>query len=241
MEGLSEGLGPAARAVLFDLDGTLLDAMNDMSIAFHKLLVQEPPGGEFPVAPLTRDELIVLASQGCLGLLPQKYHLAAEPGKDMVQSPDFLRLRSIYWDFFRSAGLKHAHLFPQVRELIEELDRRAIPWGIVTNKWREDTETALKFVALQPKIVVCPDDVQLRTKPEPDGLLLGCQQLGQPVQQTLYVGDSAIDAEAASACRMPFALVDWGWTLSDRSDWSALGKYEGIRLSEPGDVLTLVA
>lgn len=106
--------------------------------------------------------------------------------------------------------------FPNVMETINDIAKRNIKWGIVTNKPKQYIQIFIQELTyLQTcSIVLCPEDVN-NTKPHPEPLLLACRQLGVDVENSLFVGDSWNDMQAAENCSMDFALVEYGYIESN--------------------------
>ena len=107
-------------------------------------------------------------------------------------------------------------LFPGVREVVVKLRARGLVLGIVSTKYRRRIETILRREGLlAPFVVIVGGEDVSRHKPDPESLWLAMERLGVGPGEALYVGDSAIDAEAAQRAGMPFVAVLSGTTASD--------------------------
>lgn len=199
------------KAVLFDLDGTLLDTAPDFITVLNRLREEENR------SPLPAGSIRRTVSNGARALIYLGFGLnPGEPGFDRLHQ----RLLTLY------AG----HLavdtrpFDGIPELLRQLAQRHLPWGIVTNKASEYTlplVRALDF-APAPGAIVCPDHVS-RTKPDPEPLLLACRQLDCPPQQALYVGDHRRDIDCGKAAGSLTAAAAFGYVPEgdNPADWQA--------------------
>ena len=202
---------PRLRAVLFDLDGTLLDTAPDFVTAVNLLRAEhgrEPLPGE----PIRRT-----VSHGARALVRLAFGIGEE-------DPAFEPLRQ------RLLALYEAHLlvdtvpFPGIAELLQALAERGIRWGVVTNKPNYLAEPLLARAHLEPPadVLVCPDHVS-RTKPDPEPLLLACARLGCTVREAVYVGDHARDIQAGRNAGMRTIAATYGYLEPDEAvtQWQA--------------------
>ena len=202
---------PRLRAVLFDLDGTLLDTAPDFVTAVNLLRAEhgrEPLPGE----PIRRT-----VSHGARALVRLAFGIGEE-------DPAFEPLRR------RLLALYEAHLlvdtvpFPGIAELLRALAARGIRWGVVTNKPNYLAEPLLARAHLEPPadVLVCPDHVS-RTKPDPEPLLLACARLGCTVREAVYVGDHARDIQAGRNAGMRTIAATYGYLEPDEAvtQWQA--------------------
>ena len=111
----------AFQAVLFDLDGTLLDTANDLGAALNHVLAQH----HLPEVSAT--DFRPVASDGAKGLLELGFG-------ERLSHLDFEVLRKEFLDFYHNNIALHTCLYPQIADLIQHLDSNNIAWGIVTNK-----------------------------------------------------------------------------------------------------------
>lgn len=186
--------------ILFDLDGTLVDTAHDLGYALN--LQRERHG--LPVLPL--EVIRPYASHGSKGLLSVGFGLSPE-------SSTFESMREEYLALYDEVLTRQPVLFDGVAELLETLDKRAMAWGVVTNKPRRFTQPLLENIGLLKRAacVVSGDDA-LRPKPYPDTLFLACEQAGgvNP-QRCWYVGDAERDIQAGKAAGMQTVVALYGY------------------------------
>lgn len=193
----------AYQAVLFDLDGTLVDTAPDLA---HALNVLRQRRGLPPLPPrITRPQ----ASHGTQGLLRAGFGLAAEDA-------DFSPLRLEFLEIYAGCLTQRSPLFPGVAELLDGLEARGLPWGVVTNKPARYTEPLLAHLGLLSRaaVVVCGDTTP-HPKPHPAPMLHACQRLERAPGACLYVGDAQRDVAAAAAVGMPTLVALYGYLGED--------------------------
>lgn len=200
------------QAVLFDLDGTLLDSEPDFTRALNILrAIQERP-------PVRREAVRETVSDGATALLG----LITDEDPD---SPVFAKLRGEFLDIYEQQ-LAHPASFPflGMSTMLENLEAHGLSWGIVTNKPGRFTHLLQKHLPLlsRSRVTVCADQVE-RGKPAPDSLLLASRELGCPAANILYVGDHPRDILAGHAAGMPTAAATWGYLPPSPppSEWGA--------------------
>jgi phosphoglycolate phosphatase len=187
----------AARAVLFDLDGTLADTAPDLAAALNRLRADQG------LEPLPLEEVRPFASAGARGLVHVGFD--AKPG-----DAEYEALREAFLEYYRERTCVETRLFPGIPEVLAEFARRAIPWGVVTNKATRFTDRIVEALALAPACVVCGDTTS-HLKPHPAPLLHAAGLLKLPPQQCLFLGDDLRDIQGARAAGMRAVAVDWGY------------------------------
>ncbi|HBD12439.1 MAG TPA: phosphoglycolate phosphatase [Porticoccaceae bacterium] len=172
------------KAVLFDLDGTLLDTAPDFAIALNCLLERKKR------PPLPAAHIRAMVSNGSAGLVAHAFGCSE-------QEADFEQIRKEFLDIYLDILCQQTRPFPGMLALLEALQARQLAWGIVTNKPRLYTEAILQELELvpAPDTVVCPDDVS-NTKPDPEPILLACRQLAVEPTQAVMIGDHRRDIES---------------------------------------------
>ncbi|SFX79546.1 phosphoglycolate phosphatase [Marinospirillum alkaliphilum DSM 21637] len=200
---------PAVQAVLFDLDGTLVDTAPDLALALNRLLLEQGKP-ELPFH-IIRDQV----SNGGNALIELGFGVkVGEAGQAELRQ----RLLELYQD----KVAEHSRLFEGLEQLLDRFERHPIPWGIVTNKPRIYTDLLLRELRLNPGVVVCPEDLGV-SKPDPAPLLFAARQLATPPEQCLYVGDHLRDIEAGRRAGMQTLVAGFGYisTAENPSHWGA--------------------
>ncbi len=199
------------RAVIFDLDGTLVDTADEFVPAVQALRAEHGLGEMDP------DRIRASVSNGARALVSLGLDM---PEHDPGFESNRLRLLELYSDLLGSL----ARPYPGIGDLLERLQQSGIGWGIATNKPRQYTEPLLERLDIQPPpgSVVCPDDVTDR-KPHPESLYLNCRELGCAPHQAIYVGDHQRDIEAGRRAGMYTVAAAYGYIEpdDDPNDWGA--------------------
>jgi phosphoglycolate phosphatase len=189
-------------AILFDLDGTLVDTAPDMVAV---LLAMQADRG---LTQLPYDLARSHVSNGALGLV----RLAFPEADDATAK----ELHQEYLDRYESAVCVDSMLFPELGELLDELDATGRPWGIVTNKPRRMTEPLLVGLGIASRAACAiSGDTLPRKKPDPEPLLFASRQIGIPVGKTVYIGDSVRDIDAGRAAGMFTIAATYGYITPD--------------------------
>ena len=201
---------PKFDAVLFDLDGTLIDTALDM---VGVLLEQLRDEGHDPIEyELARSNV----SYGSAGLINLAF--------PNVSDEEHERLRTEYLDRYEEAVCVDSALFPGLENLLDIFQEAAIPWGIVTNKPTRMTVPLLDALNLSSRAacMISGDTISER-KPDPAPMLLACEHTGIAPQQTVYVGDAARDIEAGKAAGMFTIAASYGYIPAneDPRAWGA--------------------
>ena len=211
-----------ARAVLFDLDGTLADTAGDLAGAVNR--VRQEHG----LAPVPVDTVRVHASSGARGML----------GAGMGVTPDdpqYPALRDAFLAHYASGLADTTRLFDGVDALLDALEARAIRWGIVTNKAARFTRPVTEALGLALRAgVIVSGDTTPHPKPHPAPLLHAAAQLGVDAARCVYVGDDLRDVQAGNAAGMATIVARYGYVGAngDPASWPATGWIE-----QPGDLL----
>jgi len=214
-----------ASTVLFDLDGTLLDTAPDLAAALN--------------ATLQLNERVALPFKTIRPVVSHGGRALIELGFGIdPQHPEFEALRKQLLDFYEANIAVHTMLFPGMAEVLDELEKRGIHWGIVTNKPGWLTDPLLDALDLSPRATcVVSGDTLKERKPHPAPLLHACKLAGCQPEQTLYVGDAERDIEAGRNAGMHTLVALFGYLMEhDRpQDWGADALVE-----QPADILQYV-
>ena len=201
------------KAVLFDLDGTFADTAPDLAAALnHTRAARQLP-------PLPLDVIRPQASHGSRGLL--KLGFGIEP-----DASGYDALRDLFLDYYERNICVHTRLFSGMAELVAELERRGIQWGIVTNKPHRYTVPLMQALGYAGRAAcLVSGDTCAQAKPHPDPLFKACELIGVSPEQCLYLGDDLRDMQAANAAAMPGIIARYGYINGDASEasWNAQG------------------
>lgn len=212
-------------AVLFDLDGTLIDSAPDLAGAANEMRLARG------LAAMPYDALRPFAGSGARGMLATA--LQAFPDQ-----PTYEALRDEFHHCYERRMLQETALFDAIVPVLDALDRCRMPWGIVTNKALRFAEPMAHALGLLPRAaVLVGGDSTPHIKPHPQPLLEAARRLGLPPQDCVYVGDDLRDMRASRAATMGALAAAWGYLGMDASieDWGA-----DLVLAEPHDLLTLL-
>ncbi|MDG1812975.1 MAG: HAD-IA family hydrolase [Porticoccaceae bacterium] len=199
------------KALLFDLDGTLLDTAPDFISALNKQL--ELHGR----APLPDHAIRTSVTNGSIGLIQDGFGLAPDHPQFEILREEFLEL------YFANLADKTA-LFAGLQLVLDDCAARNIPWGVVTNKpWRYTESTMVQLGLMDAAAtVICPDHVK-HAKPDPESILLACSEIATAPQDCLYVGDHVRDIDAGRAAGTRNIAAAWGYieTSENIHNWQA--------------------
>lgn len=201
--------GTALEAVLFDLDGTLVDTADDFVPVVHQLQKEHSRNALDP------DVIRASVSNGSRALV--RLALDIDENAEVFENAR-QRLLSLY-------GLilgKFARPYPGVTELLNTLSEQSISWGIVTNKPRAYTLPLLKTLSLNAASIVCPEDVGT-PKPHPESLHKACRELNCRESASIYIGDHSRDIEAGQRAGLFTIAAAYGYIEADDSPqaWGA--------------------
>ncbi|QUJ69123.1 HAD-IA family hydrolase [Photobacterium sp. GJ3] len=212
-------------AVLFDLDGTLLDTAPDMARAANRVLA------DHQIPPLTPAQIQANTSYGANGLLAAGFGTIPDH-----LDPRALRLQ--FLEYYLSDICLETVTYHGIDSLLRYLKENSIPWGIMTNKPGFLTQQLLPFFPElnEAEVIVCGDTLA-KAKPHPDPLWHACELLKVAPQHCLYVGDIEKDMIAARSAGMPGAVAGWGYIGMEHTPhlWQA-----DIILAEPAALIQLL-
>ncbi len=197
------------KAVVFDLDGTLVDTAPDFIVVLNQLLAEEG------CAPLPDQRIRDTVSNGARALISLGFDLDE-------QDPEFERLRLRLLDLYSGHLAVFSKTFAGIDELLSTLKQHNLLWGIATNKPEIYTTPLLQGLGLTPDCVICPDHVAER-KPHPESLHLAAQQLGITPENIIYVGDHIRDIECGRRAGSVTIAAYYGYIDEgdDPAQWQA--------------------
>jgi phosphoglycolate phosphatase len=190
--------GPV-RAVLFDLDGTLIDSAPDLAGAANDL--RQAHG----LPPMSFHELRPMVGAGARGMVGAAFGVA--PGHERFEA-----LRDDFLARYEQRMLLATRVFAAMEPVLEALAAAGLPWGIVTNKASRFAEPVVRGLGLDRRAatLVCGDTTP-HSKPHPAPLQEAARRLGQAADQCIYVGDDLRDVQAGRAAGMPALAAAWGY------------------------------
>ena len=199
------------KAVLFDLDGTLIDTAADFIRIIQDMCRDKQC--DVVAADLIRTQV----SEGARAMVKLVY-----PELD-VEDPVFLAHRQRFLDVYGDDIAVETDLFEGMYPLLEALESQNIPWGIVTNKPRWLSEALLKALNLTERcaVLVCPEDVS-KTKPDPEPMYLAAKCIQIQPEDCIYVGDHPRDIDSGRHAQMYTILAAYGYLpLQHKDDLTA--------------------
>lgn len=195
-------MAPPLRAVLFDLDGTLLDTAPDMVGALNELRREQA------LAPLPYEAVRPAVSHGAARIV--------ETGFPEATGERFAALRQRFLDLYRGCLSVNTRLFPGMDEVLKALSERPLKSGIVTNKPAWLTEPLLEQLGLRARFAcVVSGDTVAERKPHPLPLLHAAKLAGVAPDECIYVGDAERDVQAAHRAGMAAVVANYGYLRAD--------------------------
>ena len=191
------------KAVMIDLDGTLLDTIPDLAAAANLMLT------ELKMPALPESLIRNFVGKGINNLIERTLtgSMDGKPDADLFQ-----RALPIYERSYKAVNGKHTTIYPGVNEGLDLLRAQGFPLVCVTNKSERFTLPLLDYVSLSGYFtaVVCGDTLPQK-KPDPAPLFHACRQLKVAPGEMLMIGDSLNDAQAARSAGCPIFCVTYGY------------------------------
>lgn len=209
------------QAVLFDLDGTLIDSAPDLGAAADKMRTDRG----LPSLPLASYR--PMAGSGARGMLGIAFALNPDHA-------DFDAMREEFFVNYEQCMTTRTFAFEGVQELIEALAQRRLLWGVVTNKSARFTEPLTRAMPLFASAgTVISGDTTAHAKPHPEPLLEAARRLKIDPRHCVYVGDDYRDIVAGRAAGMGTVAATYGYLGTvDTASWGA-----DALIGEPKDLL----
>ncbi|KQW36072.1 phosphoglycolate phosphatase [Rhizobacter sp. Root404] len=191
--------GPNCRAVLFDLDGTLIDSAPDLAGAGNDMRVARG------LAPRPLAHFRPMVGSGARGMLGRAFDIGPD-------HETFGALRDEFLQRYEARMTQETRLFPEMQPVLDALARHVLPWAIVTNKATRFSDPLVRALGLLPPAatLVCGDTTP-HAKPHPAPLLEAARRLDVPAAECVYVGDDLRDVQAGRAAGMRTIAVHWGY------------------------------
>nr|WP_298372640.1 HAD-IA family hydrolase [uncultured Halomonas sp.] len=197
------------QALLFDLDGTLIDTAPDLARATNAL--RDHHGLEALPFEMIRPEV----SNGGSALVTLALGLEQD-------HPDHAAARTYLLEAYGQGVAIESRVFEGLERLLECWAKPPRSWGIVTNKPRAYAAPLIDALDLHPGVLLCADDLPVR-KPDPEPLWEAARRLDVAVKECWYIGDHIRDMQAARAAGMRAIAVGYGYIdeNEDRQSWNA--------------------
>ena len=194
-------------AAIVDLDGTLVDTLDDFVVALQRMLADLPP--PFATYGVRREVVEQLVGKGSENLI-QSLLTRIEPGAG--DGPLFAQALQSYQRHYGAINGQYARVYDGAVEGLRQLRALGFKLACVTNKPTAFAQELLCRTALDGFFALTlGGDAVEHKKPDPQPLLKACELLGSVPRQTLMVGDSSNDAQAARAAGCPVLLVTYGY------------------------------
>ena len=212
-------------AVLFDLDGTLIDSAPDLAGAANEMRAARG----LPTLPF--DHFRPMVGTGARGMLGRC--LGVAPG-----DADFEALRDEFLARYEARMTRETRVFEAMQPVLDALRARAVPWGIVTNKAARFSEPLVAALGLHLRAAtLVSGDTTPHAKPHPAPLLEAARRMDTVAADCIYVGDDLRDIEAGRAAGMATVAAAWGY-LGEGEPIEAWGADHIIQT--PAELLTLL-
>jgi len=199
------------RAVLFDMDGTLLDSAPDF-IAISQAMRQA-----HGLPAMDPQRIADVVSGGARAMVAAAFDCP-------VESSEFETLRLEFLERYQQHCAVLTRPYDGIAELLTDIEKSKLIWGVVTNKPLRFAEPIMQQLGLAGRsaLLICPDHVT-HTKPDPEPMLLACSKLGLQPAEILFVGDDLRDIESGRAAGTRTAAVSWGYIHPEDSPahWGA--------------------
>lgn len=212
-------------AILFDLDGTLVDSAPDLVNTLNDLLADyQRPQQPFHAV---RDYV----SYGSTKLL--------EIGFNKDYPLPFATLRQAYLDKYQQQSTRQTNFFDGILPLLEQIEKSQTPWGIITNKPTAPTLSIAKKLQLDQRAaaIVCGDTLPV-AKPDPSPLILATEMMGVNAKDCVYIGDCDRDITAGKLAEMATIACQYGYICPDDKPIETWGA-DAIAKS-PKDLLAMI-
>lgn len=212
-------------AVLFDLDGTLIDSAPDLGAAADKMRIDRG----LPSWPLQHYRH--MAGAGARGMLAIAFDMTPE-------HPDFEAMKEEFLANYENCMTERTIIFDGVVDMIAQLQEKGLPWGVVTNKSNRFTDPLTRSMPLFSTAgAIVSGNTTPHAKPHPEPLLEAARRMSVAPARCVYVGDDERDIVAGLAAGMGTVAATYGY-LGQRSDISRWNAH--LHIDSPSDLLKFI-
>lgn len=189
---------PDQSGIIFDLDGTLVDTLADLTQAVNHAV------RESCAVPWTQDQVRPMLGEGLTALIALASGMGGGAGVG--------RMVEAFRDYYSDHLLDETHLYPGVAALLEKISARRVSLAVLSNK-PDDFVVRIVESLLGGVPFVCVRGMteSAPPKPDPTSALAICEAMALPVDRVVFVGDSVIDLETARRCGMRSVAATWGY------------------------------
>ena len=187
------------RAVLFDMDGTLLDTAPDFIAVIQAMRAARA------LPPIEDKTVRDVVSGGARAMVISAFEV--DPMSDAFET-----LRLEFLERYQSHCATFSHLYDGMADVLADIEKAGLIWGVVTNKPLRYAEPIMQRLGLAERsaLLICPDHVT-HSKPDPEMLALACQRLELEPASVLFVGDDLRDIESGRAAGTRTVGVSYGY------------------------------
>lgn len=207
---------------VFDLDGTLLDSLDDITDSLNVIRT------EYGIAPITRSEVNGMVGNGLKVLFIKSL-------KDGENTPNFDKMFNEFVAYYKEHSMIKTGIYEGMPEVLSELKKRGIKTAIVTNK-NIEAARAMKEELFSDTIdcIYGEDEAHgVNKKPAPDTVFKALEELNARKEDAVYIGDSEVDIKTAANAGLPCLAVSWGFRTREEQ-LAAGGEYF---IEKPSDLL----
>ena len=209
------------KAVIFDLDGTLLDTLDDLADAVNHTL------GEFNYPQRTKADIRRFLGNGI-------ERLAKQVLPENVTEKEFRHVFGVFKEYYTAHCQIKTKAYSGIAELLHSLKAKGYKLAIVSNKNAEAVEALNQTYFAKEVDVAIGQKAGIRKKPAPDTVLMALQALSVDKAEAVYVGDSEVDKATADNTGMDVILVTWGFR--DKTELEQL--QPNYLVNKPQEILT---
>jgi phosphoglycolate phosphatase len=188
------------QAIIFDLDGTLLDTLDDLTDAFNTACRVFG----CPVLPANKYKMLI--GNGARNVIASRFRLHGISESKIEEGV------SLFREAYRATNLNKTHPYPGITDVLNDLSRRPITLNVLSNKPHRDTERCIqKFFNIHQFQIIQGHQENNPLKPDPTMARKIMRECNIPFHRGLFIGDTAVDMETAHQAGMPAVGVTWGF------------------------------